>query len=179
LKSRGLWENTLVVFTTDNGYFHGEHGLADKWYPYQESIRVPLIVRDGRLPAERRGRTEDRFVLNVDLAPTFLAAAGVKAPAGMQGKDLAPLYAGDAVEEWRTGFYYEHPTITSKERIPTSEAWVTKDAKFIRWPEWEHEEFFDLKADPHEINNTQKNPANRLRISTLRKQLEEGRKAAK
>jgi arylsulfatase len=178
LKSRGLWENTLIVFTTDNGCFHGEHGLADKWYPYQESIRVPLIVRDGRLPAKRRGKTEGRFALNVDLAPTFLAAAGVKVREGMQGKDLAPLYAGDAVEEWRTGFYYEHPTITSKERIPTSEAWVTKDAKFIRWPEWGHEEFFDLKEDPGELTSRINEEKSREEIQKMRALIDDGRRKA-
>ena len=67
LRAQGLDENTLVIFTTDNGYFHGEHGLADKWYPYEESIRVPLIVRDPRMPKIKRGTTNDDFVLNVDL----------------------------------------------------------------------------------------------------------------
>ena len=67
LKAQGLGENTLVIFTTDNGYFHGEHGLADKWYPYEESIRVPLIVRDPRMPKTKHGTTNDDFVLNVDL----------------------------------------------------------------------------------------------------------------
>jgi arylsulfatase A-like enzyme len=74
-----------VIFTTDNGYFHGERGLADKWYPYEESIRVPLIIRDPRMPASKHGRTDDSVTLNIDLAPTFLAAAGINAPAGMQG----------------------------------------------------------------------------------------------
>nr|WP_265594799.1 sulfatase [Haloferula sp. BvORR071] len=151
LKAQGLYEDTLVVFTGDNGYFHGEHGLADKWYPYEESIRVPLIVKDARIPAERRGKTDDRLVLNVDLAETLLTAAGAKVPETMQGKDISPLYAGGG--EWREGFYYEHPTITSKERIPSSQAWVTKEAKFILWPEYGVEEFFDLRKDPGEVEN--------------------------
>ena len=74
----------------DNGYFHGEHGLADKWYPHEESIRVPLIVRDPRLSPDKAGRTNDDFALNVDLAPTILAAAGIKAPATMQGREPRP-----------------------------------------------------------------------------------------
>lgn len=152
LKAQGELDHTIVVFTTDNGYFHGEHGLADKWYPYEESIRVPMIVRDFRIPAERRGKTDDRFVLNVDLAPAFLTAAGVKAPETMQGQDFSVLYGGEA-KEWRDGFYYEHPTITNRERIPSSQAWVTKEAKFIRWPEFGYEEFFDLTKDSGETEN--------------------------
>ncbi len=92
LRRQGVLDRTLVIFTGDNGYFHAEHGLADKWYPHQESIRVPLIVRDPRLPAARRGQVRGEFTLNVDLAPTLLAAAGLPAPSGMQGHNLAPLY---------------------------------------------------------------------------------------
>jgi len=108
LRAQGLLENTLVLFTGDNGYFHGEHGLADKWYPYEESIRVPLIVRDPRMAAERRGGTNDDFVLNADLAPTILAAARAAAPPRMQGTDFAPLYLADRKPAWRDEFYYEH-----------------------------------------------------------------------
>lgn len=179
LKAQGLWDNTLVIFTTDNGYFHGEHGLADKWYPYQESIRVPLIVKDARIPAGRRGKTDDHFALNVDLAPTLLTAAGHPVPSSMQGSDLAKLYRGDAAQEWRTGFYYEHPTITSKERIPGSEAWVTKEAKLIRWPEWDYEEFFDLEKDPGEVENTIGDDVMLAEIETMRKSLRDSRASLK
>jgi arylsulfatase len=179
LKAQGLWENTLVIFTTDNGYFHGEHGLADKWYPYQESIRVPLIVKDPRITAARRGKTDDRFALNVDLAPTLLTAAGVKIPSSMQGSDLAKLYRGDPSQEWRTGFYYEHPTITNKERIPSSEAWVTKEAKLIRWPEWDYEEFFDLKQTPGETDNLIGDDARLTEIETMRTMLRDSKASLK
>ncbi|QJE95301.1 sulfatase family protein [Luteolibacter luteus] len=172
LKAEGELDRTIVVFTTDNGYFHGEHGLADKWYPYEESIRVPLIVRDARIPAERRGMTDEHFVLNVDLAPMFLDAAGAKVPQTMQGKDFSALYRGDA-REWREAFYYEHPTITNKERIPSSQAWVTKDAKFIRWPEFGYEEFFDLKKDPGEMENRIRDESRKGEIEEMRLKLAE------
>ncbi len=177
LKAEGVDDETLVVFTGDNGYFHGEHGLADKWYPYEESIRVPLIVRDGRIPAERRGKTDERLVLNVDLAETFLTAAGVKAPQTMQGRDISPLYAGSG--EWREGFYYEHPTITRKERIPSSQAWVERDRKFIRWPEYGVEEFFDLKKDPGEVENRIGDEGRKDEISKMRGLMEEWEKKVK
>ena len=88
LEAQGVLENTLVIFTTDNGYYHGEHGLADKWYPHQESIRVPLIVVDPRMADSKVGQTNDSFTLNVDLAPTILGAAGITVPKGMQGRDI-------------------------------------------------------------------------------------------
>ncbi len=95
LKKQGVLNNTLVIFTGDNGYFLGEHGLADKWYPFEESIRVPLIVRDPRLAPAKHGETNDDFTLNVDLAPTILATAGISPLPKMQGHDIAPLYLAD------------------------------------------------------------------------------------
>ena len=124
-----MLDNTLVIFTGDNGYFHGEHGIADKWYPHQESIRVPLIVRDPRMTAKQHGRTNDDFTLNVDLAPTILAAVGIPAPSTMQGRDIAPLYLLANKPPWRTEFFYEHAMLQSKDFIPASQALVRKDWK--------------------------------------------------
>ncbi|MEM1063023.1 MAG: sulfatase/phosphatase domain-containing protein, partial [Planctomycetota bacterium] len=157
LDELGLADDTLVIFTTDNGYFLGERELADKWYPYEQSIRVPLIVRDPR--ATRRGVTVDEFVLNVDLAPTILSAAGLDVPAGMQGRSFETLYldrqAADPWDRapWRTEFFYEHGTIRDRWSIPSSQAVVRKDAKYIEWPEFEYAELYDLTADPLEQRN--------------------------
>ncbi len=179
LRSDGQLDNTLVVFTGDNGYFHGERGLADKWYPYQESIRVPLIVRDPRLPAERRGRSDDRFVLNVDIAPTVLGATGVGAPPRMQGRDLSPLYLAKEPPAWRDEFFYEHATIQKKEFIPSSQALVRKDAKYILWPEFAHEELFDLKADPYEERNLANDPRQAPKLAEMRQRFEKLKAEAK
>lgn len=168
LRKQGVLENTLVIFTGDNGYFHAEHGLADKWYPYEESIRVPLIVRDPRMPAAKRGSTNAEFTLNVDLAPTFLAAAGVPAPARMQGRDLAPLYLAATAPAWRQEFFYEHATIRDINFIPSSEALVRKDLKYLLWPDFNHEELFDLKADPAETQNLAANPAYADQLANMR-----------
>ncbi|MEM6981355.1 MAG: sulfatase-like hydrolase/transferase, partial [Planctomycetota bacterium] len=86
LEAQGALDQTMIIFTTDNGYYHAEHGLADKWYPHQESIRVPLIVFDPRLPDAQRGRTHDAMTLNVDLAPTMLTSCGLSVPETMQGR---------------------------------------------------------------------------------------------
>ena len=179
LKEQGVADNTLVIFTTDNGYFHAEHGLADKWYPHQESIRVPLIIRDPRMPKARHGTTNDDFTLNVDLAPTMLAYAGVAAAPRMQGRDLAPLYLADEKPEWRTEFFYEHATIKSANFIPASQALVRKDGKYIYWPEQNYEQLFDLNADPHEENDLARDPKQADKLAEMRKRFDELKAAAK
>jgi len=179
LAKQGALDNTLVIFTGDNGYFHAEHGLADKWYPYEESIRVPLIVRDPRLPKAKRGAVNEDMTLNVDLAPTILAAAGVPAPVMMQGRDIAPLYLAEKKPAWRTEFFYEHATIRNVEFIPSSEALVRRDVKYLYWPDFKHEELFDLKADPLEELNLAADPANKARLDELRKRFAELKAAAK
>ena len=179
LRAQGLDDNTLVIFTTDNGYFHGEHGLADKWYPYEESIRVPLIVRDPRLPKSKRGTVNHDFVLNVDLAPTILAFAGTSAPTRMQGRNFAPLYLAAKKNQWRQEFFYEHATIRNTDFIPSSEALVQRDWKYIYWPDFKTEELFDLKRDPNETRNLAKEPAGKLHLERLRKRFAELKADAK
>ena len=179
LERQGLRENTLVIFTTDNGYFHAEHGLADKWYPHEESIRVPLIVRDPRLAARKRRETNDDFTLNVDLAPTILAAAGIKAPATMQGRDFAPLYLAAPKPAWRTEFFYEHATIRNTNFIPSSEALVRKDWKYFYWPDFKREQLFDLRADPREENDLAMVPAQAARLADLRRRFQELKTSAR
>lgn len=178
LERQGVMDNTLIVFMGDNGYFHGEHGLADKWYPYEEALRVPLIVVDPRMHPMRRGHVNDDFVLNVDIAPTLLAAAGIPAPERMQGKDFAPLYLKAEPPAWRQEFYYEHPTVSNRERIPSSEAVVRKDVKYAYWPEWNFEELYDLRADPFEEHNLASDPAQADRLSDLRDALDRLREEA-
>lgn len=179
LREQGILENTLVIFTSDNGYFHAEHGLADKWYPYEESIRTPLIVRDPRMPAAKRGQTNTDFTLNVDLAPTVLAAAGVPAPARMQGRDFAPLYLAATAPAWRTEFFYEHATIKNIQFIPASEALVRKDVKYLYWPDFKHEELFDLAADRAETLNLAASPAQAATLAQLRTRFAELKAAAR
>jgi arylsulfatase A-like enzyme len=179
LKKRGLYDHTLIVFTGDNGYFHGERGLADKWYPYEEALRVPLVVRDPRLPVAKRGTTVDAMVLNLDVAPTIMRAARAAVPAGVQGADVAPLYLSPTPPKWREEFYYEHPVVLGKDRIPRSEAVVTRAAKLIRWPDFDTEELFNLAADPYEEKNLAAEPKSASLRDELRAKLVELRAAAK
>lgn len=150
-----LTENTVVVFTSDNGYYLGEHGLGDKRSAYEESIRVPFLVRYPRLAAG--GRTVDRMVLNQDVAPTFLDLAGVPVPGRMQGLSLKPLLAGQAQVPWRTSWLYEYFQEDGYEppvAPPNLLAVRTDHAKLVKYPghpEWT--ELFDLRADPYERRN--------------------------
>ena len=153
VERQGELNNTLFIFTTDNGLFHGEHQLAGKWYPHQESIRVPLIIKDPRMPKDKIGTLNNDFTLNIDLAPTLLAAAGLKQPSVMQGRDIADLYL-KSDPKWRKEFFYEHPIHISMRVIPASTALVRKNYKLMTWPDYDdYEELFDLENDPYEMKN--------------------------
>ncbi|MEX0867768.1 MAG: sulfatase [Pirellulales bacterium] len=179
LKQQGVLDNTLVIFTTDNGYYHAEHGLADKWYPHQESIRVPLIIRDPRMPKAKHGTTNDDFTLSVDLAPTILAAVGIDVPENMQGQDIAPLYLADSKPQWRDEFFYEHPTLRNADFIPASEALVRKDWKYFYWPEQQVEQLFHIKVDPREENDLAADPEHAERLAEMRARFQQLKQAAK
>jgi arylsulfatase A-like enzyme len=158
LERRGLAENTIVLFSSDNGYFLGERGFADKWYGYEYSLRVPLIVFDPRLDPPRRGRVLDPMALNVDVAPTLLDLAGVPVLAEMQGRSLLPLLRGDAPKDWRTDFFFEH--LFERNNIPKSEGVRTERWTYIRWFDQTPlvEELYDHVADFDQTRNLVRDP---------------------
>lgn len=154
LAARGLDRNTVVILASDHGSFMGAHGLTGKWLMYEESIRLPLVIADPRLPASTRGR-RTAMVLNIDLAPTILGLAGVPVPAAMQGADLRPVLR-DSAARVHTDWYYEHVYSDPARRpIPKTEGVRTEQWKFIRYPDTRPvvEELFDLHADPREERN--------------------------
>jgi arylsulfatase len=179
LEAQGVADETLVLFIGDNGYFQADRGLADKWYPYEESIRVPLVVRDPRLPPSRRGHVRDEIALNIDVAPTIVAAAGITVPPAMQGQDLSPLYVTSSPPDWRDEFFYEHPTVTSKDRIPSSVGVVRRDWKYVFWPEFGFEQLFNLREDPDELVNLATDPAHEDDRRVFRQKLERWRVQAR
>ena len=128
---------------------------------------------------DKRGQTNDDFALNVDLAPTILAATGLKAPATMQGRDLAPLWLAAEKPAWRTEFFYEHATIKNTAFIPSSEALVRKDAKYFYRPDFKQEQLFDLLADPSEENDLIAAPAQAERLAEMRRRFAELKAAAR
>jgi arylsulfatase len=153
LKDQGVYDNTMIIFTTDNGNMHGQHGLAEKWYSYEESLRTPLIIKDPRMPTELVGTTNDEFTLNIDLAPTIISAVGGTVPDVMQGRDMAQLYldAANTIPIWRKEFLYEfHDT---NPNIPNSLALVNKEYKLIYWDDFNYTQLFHLTKDPYEEND--------------------------
>jgi arylsulfatase A-like enzyme len=172
LATKNLADNTIVVVSSDNGFFLGEHGMADKWLMYEPSIRVPLVVVDPRLPPENRGRQIESLTLNIDLAPTLLDFAGIEPPAAMQGRSLRPFLSATAnappPADWRSDFFYEHHTLP--QIIPPSEGVRTAQWKYIRYldPHPLVEELYDLQADPAEQHNLALDRAHQPTLDRLR-----------
>ena len=151
LKRLGVDKNTIIIFMGDNGFFLGEHGLAGKWYIYEESIRVPLFIYDPTAP-DKRGKKVSSIALNIDVAPTILSLAGISVPEVMQGRNLMETLQADR-STWRNDFFYEHPF--QHPAIPKSEGVVSEKYKYVNYYEQKpvYEEFFDLQNDPHETCN--------------------------
>jgi arylsulfatase A-like enzyme len=172
LYERGFADNTVIIYSSDNGMFLGDRGLADKWFMYEESIRLPLWIHDPRLPPAQHGTRRDEMVLNIDVAPTILELAGVPAPAEMQGASLVPLLHGESVP-WREDFLYEH-RINIK-TIPRSEGVRTTRWKYVRYTQQQPvvEQLFDLETDPLEEHDLATDPACTDQLKTLRKRWEE------
>jgi arylsulfatase A-like enzyme len=161
-----LAEDTVFVFSSDNGYYLGEHNLGDKRTAYEESLRIPMLVRYPR--GVKAGRTDDRMVLNIDPAATFLDLAGQPVPAAMQGRSWKPLLEGRDDTAWRDSFFYCY-FYEKGFGSPLTTAVRTADAKLIKYPgheEWT--EVFDLKADPYEVKNLAGDPT----YADLRQKLE-------
>jgi len=176
LSRLGLAENTIIILTGDNGFYLGEHGLAGKWYPHEESIRVPLVIYDPRATGVYSGLRLDEFVLNIDIAPTILDLAGVKVPKRMQGQSLVPLMRGFATE-WRTEFFYEH--LFEDEKIAKSEAVRTEQWKYARYIEHDYEELYHVASDPLETKNLAAERAYRGILKRLRQRCQQLRKEVK
>ena len=171
LQERKLLDNTLVIFTSDNGFFWGDHGLGDKRYAYDESIRIPLLMRCPALI--RPGLTPRQMALNIDIAPTILSAAGVTVPARVQGESLLPILAGKT-QGWRTDFLCEYYREENYPYHPTWFAVRSESAKYIHYPDIENaDEFYDLRADPYELNNLCGKPAHAGRVQEYRERLEQ------
>ena len=170
LDEEGLTENTLVIYTSDQGFFLGDHGWYDKRFMYEESLRMPFIVR---YPREiRPGSINGDIVLNVDFAPTFLDLAGVAIPDEFQGRSIRPLLQGHTPDDWRTAMYYRYWMHKAHHNVYAHYGIRTRRYKLIYYysdalgqpgaidetyePEWE---LFDLEKDPYELNNVYHDPA--------------------
>ena len=168
LEEEGLADNTIVVYSADNGYYMGDRGFAGKWSHHEQSQRVPLVIYDPRQPEERRGRVVDTMALNLDLPATFLDWAGVAIPASYQGDSLKPVLDGEANPEgWREDFICEHLNL----RYSMSWEGVRGQRfKYARYVDQNpvHEFLHDLKNDPDELVNLVGNPEYAAQLKKLR-----------
>jgi arylsulfatase A-like enzyme len=183
LDAEGLSDNTVVVYTSDQGFFLGDHGWYDKRFMYEESLRMPFLVRYP--PEIAAGSHNNDLVLNVDFAQTFLDLADVPALLRMQGRSIRPLLQGNQPDEWRGRFYYRYWEHDSQpHRVRAHYGLRTDQYKLIYYyseglgapgssdavmdPEWE---LFDLRADPHELRDVHDDPAYSSIFADLRAQL--------
>jgi arylsulfatase A-like enzyme len=170
LDDHGLTENTLVVYTSDQGFFLGDHGWYDKRFMYEESLRMPFVIR---YPQEiAAGTTNQDMVCNVDFAPLFLDVAGVDIPAEMQGRSFRSMFESQTPADWRTALYYRYWMHKAHHNVYAHYGLRTHNYKLIYYyadalgqagaidetyePEWE---LFDLKQDPYELQNVYHDPA--------------------
>ncbi|MGH9341482.1 MAG: sulfatase family protein [Acidobacteriota bacterium] len=169
LEDLGLLESTLVIFMSDNGFLHGEHGLIDKRCMYEESIRVPLLAHCPELI--RPGSRSDRVVLNIDIAPTILDAVGVSIPDSIQGASFLPLLAGEN-PAWREGMLYEYFWEAAFPQTPTVFGVRTEQHKLMHYQGiFDLNEMYDLRNDPHEIHNLIDDAASHSVRTDLQRQL--------
>ena len=174
LQQRGLADNTVIVFTSDNGHFAAEHGFFGKWFMHEESLRVPLLICDPRVPAAHRGQTATGLALNIDIAPTLLSLAGLPTPAVMQGQSLLPVLRAPEASI-HSEFFYEHlyhHAPKPPNHIEPSEGIRTLDWKYISWLDQtgpDREELYNLHDDPLEMKNLVTDPSHQQQLDQLRK----------
>jgi hypothetical protein len=169
LRKRGTLDNTIIVFTSDNGYFHMEHRRWDKRLAYEESLRIPMVVvYPGRIEA---GSTVSQLITNADFSPTILDYAGLPIPHQMAGSSMKPLFEEEN-PRWRDEVFYEY----WKElvhAIPTMTAVRTERYKLIRYPEIDDiDELYDLQEDPHEMDNLVFDPAHAELYAAMQERLD-------
>lgn len=183
LDEKGLSENTVIVYTSDQGFFLGDHGWYDKRFMYEESLRMPFILR---YPREvEAGSVSDAMILNVDFAPLFLDLAGVPIPDTFQGRTFRPILQGEEPADWRQAMYYRYWMHKAQHNVYAHYGLRTYRHKLIYYysdaldqpgaidesyePEWE---LFDLEADPYELHNIYHRPENRELVAELTSELD-------
>jgi N-acetylglucosamine-6-sulfatase len=176
LRALGQLDNTLFIFTSDNGLLNGEHGMVDKRTMHEASIRVPLVVRFPPLVPAESPRVIDRQVLNIDMAPTILDVCGAKALKGIHGKSWKPLLAGQS-RGWRDAWFYEYNYEKQFPYTPNVRGVRTDDWKFVHYPPGDggpdrHKaELYDLKNDPDETRNLIDDPKAGGKVKELQEKL--------
>jgi arylsulfatase A-like enzyme len=169
LDGNGLTKNTMVIYTSDQGFFLGDHGLFDKRFMYEESLRMPFIIRwPGVI---KPGTRSDAMALNVDFAPTFLQAAGLSVPADMQGRSLLPVFSGRTPAGWRSSMYYRYYHDPGDHNTRAHYGVRTRTHKLIYFWKKDQWELFDLTTDPFELHNLYGEPGHEQLTASLKAEL--------
>ncbi len=168
LDRTGLAKNTIVIYSSDNGWYLGDLGLYDKRFMYEPGLHIPLLARG---PGIKAGTVTDLFALNADFAPTFLDLAGVKVPADMHGRSLAPLLHGQAPADWRTSMYYRYYHDPGHHNTRSHYGVRTATHKLICYWKKDAWELFDLVRDPTEQKNLINDPAQAPLIAKLKAEI--------
>ena len=156
LEESGLAENTIVIYTSDQGWYLGEHGWYDKRWMYEESFRTPLMVRwPGKI---KPGTVNTDMVMNLDFAQTFLDIAGADQPDDMQGASMKPVFEGNTPDDWRKSVYYHYYEFPGAHSVAKHNGVRTERYKLINFYENKEWELFDLKEDPNELNSVYDDP---------------------
>ncbi len=166
LDEAGLADNTIIVYSADNGFHMGNRGLAGKWSHFEESLRVPLIISDPRLPSNQHGKVTGALALNLDLPATFLDWAGLPVPEHYQGFSLQPIVSEETPADWRTETFHEHFAV--RNRIPAWEGLRNQDFKYANYFDHGQEFLHDLKNDPDERVNLADDPSHAETLKTMR-----------
>jgi arylsulfatase A-like enzyme len=169
LDKNGLAENTIVIYTSDQGFFLGDHNWFDKRFMYEESLRMPFVIRWPK--AIKPGNVNDKMILNVDFAQTFLDAAGEKQPADMQGRSFLPLLKGETPKDWRTSMYYRYYHYPQHHKVQPHYGLRTEKYKLIYFNKIDQWELFDLEKDPHELKNLYNDPAHAETVKKLKEEM--------
>ncbi len=173
LDESGLAENTIVIYTSDQGFYLGEHGWFDKRWIYEGSLRTPLLVR---WPAViKPGSVNRDIVSNLDFAETFLDVAGLPIPSDMQGRSLLPLFKGERPSDWRKYFYYHYYEFPGPHDVRRHYGVVDGRFKLVHFyePDLNEWEMYDLKRDPKELHSVYGQPEYRAEQERLMRALEQ------
>ena len=169
LDKAGLADNTIVIYSSDQGFYLGEHGWFDKRFMYEESFRMPFLIRWPGVV--KPGKRNNDLVQNLDFAETFLDVAGAAIPADMQGRSIKPLLMGKTPSDWRSSLYYHYYEFGAHNVYP-HEGVATQRYKLMHFYTLDEWEFYDLKKDPHEMHSQYDNPAYQSKITELKTELE-------
>ncbi len=170
LTDNDLEKNTVVVYSSDQGFYIGDHGWYDKRWMYEESLKMPLIVK---WPGNTKpGSINENLVQNLDYAETFLEIAGAEIPDDMQGRSLVPLLQGKSVDDWRKSIYYHYYEYPSVHMVSKHNGVRNERYKLMQFYEFGESEFYDLEKDPNELTNVYSDPEYQDEVSAMKSELE-------